>query len=61
MKLKEKLAEEYAEDSGDSTDESAWMAGFEKAREMILALDSCGYPFMELSFREVQNLGEEDV
>lgn len=60
MKVIEKLAQEYVEKSGDSTDASTWMDGFRKAREM--AKGHCQTAIdLDDAFYQIEYMGEGEV
>lgn len=62
MKLKEKLAKEFSDESGDSTDESIFIVGFEKAREMVMELYLNYDDYIEsFDWNAIALLGEEEV
>lgn len=65
MKLKEKLAEQYGKyntqfEDEFTNDKRAFLAGFEKAREMALALFQSSYTRGGLE-NLIEHLGEEEV
>lgn len=68
MKLKERLAVGYAmvhfpDDMNNDRFEAqnAFLAGFEKCRELTLALDTDAANWFEVPIEEIKNLGEEEV
>ena len=62
MKLKEKLAKEHADETGDATDAQSFLAGFEKAREMAVFVANGVHTETNWKVRhDILNLGEEEA